>query len=60
MRLYVVEAAFTVSGPAGTRDYAPGDPATDAELGPYLPDVIHCLTEIAADTPLPPAPEPEL
>lgn len=59
MKTFRVTKPFTISGPAGTRDFGLGDTATEEELNPYLPDVAHCLTEIAAPAPPKPAPAVE-
>lgn len=53
MKTYRVTKPFTLSDHRGTRHYGPGkaEEVTDAELGAYLPDVAHCLTETAAPKP---------
>lgn len=60
MKTFTVTEPFLLSDSRGTRTFDVGDPVTDVELGAYLPDVEHCLTETAAEGPLEPAPEPEL
>lgn len=61
MRTFRVVKPFQLSDAKGTREYAPGagdrGTATEAELGIYLHDVEHCLTEITA-APVPPKPAP--
>ncbi len=59
MKTFRVTKPFTLSDAAGTRSFSPPtDTVTEEELGAYLPDVAHCLTETAAPKPPKPAPEP--
>lgn len=60
MKTFRVVKPFTLSDASGTREYVPGPKeVTEAELGNYLPDIAHCLTETAAPAPPKPAPAPK-
>lgn len=61
MKTFRVTQPFQLSDAKGTREYVPGPgengTVTEAELGIYLHDLEHCLTEITA-APVPPKPAP--